>query len=170
MSVDDKAIVPVGEPDLPIAATSRKHNCSLVLNEAHLKALNHDFHIHVVPSVAFFVDIPESAQDSFYSGKSYVILKDKVTQPSSPLRHAAEQCRMLSSDFPDSHIVLLVSDGGPDHRLTYYSVQIALLCVFIQCNLDMLVAVHTCPYQSWQNIAERVMSTLNLGPQNVALC
>ena len=33
----------------------------------------------------------------------------------------------------------------------------------------MLIAVRTCPYQSWQNIAERIMSTLNLGLQNVAL-
>ena len=74
---------------------------------------------------------------------------------------------MLSSDFPNSSIVLLVSDGGPDHRLTYYSVQISLLCVFIERNL---IAIRTCPYQSWQNIAERVMSTLNLGLQNVALC
>ena len=39
----------------------------------------------------FFVDIPESAQDSFYSGKPYVTLKDKVIQSSSHLRHAAEQ-------------------------------------------------------------------------------
>ncbi len=54
--------------------------------------------------------------------------------------------------------------------ITDCSVQIALLCVFIQLDLDMLVAVRTCPYQSWQNIAERVMSTLNLGLQNVALC
>ena len=33
----------------------------------------------------------------------------------------------------------------------------------------MLGAVHNCPYRNW-NVAERVMSTLNLGLQNVALC
>lgn len=132
MSVDDKVIISVGEPDLPIAATNRRHNRSLVPSTASLEALDHDFHIHgIVPSVAFFVDIPESAQDSFYSEKPYVTLKDKVIQPSSPLRHAAEQCKVLSSDFPNSSVLLLVSDGGPDHRLTYYSVQISLLCVFI---------------------------------------
>lgn len=43
-----------------------------------------------------------SPQDNFYSGKPYVTLKDKVIQPSSPLRHAAEQCNVLSSDFPNS--------------------------------------------------------------------
>ena len=171
MSVDDKAIVPVGEPNLPIAASSRSHNRSLVLSSAQLKALDHDFHIHgIVPSVSFVVNIPESSQDSFYSGKPYVTLKDKVIQPSSALRHAAEQYKILSTDFPNSHVLLLVSDGGPDHRLTYSSVQVSLLSVFVHLNLDMLVAVRTCPYQSWNNIAERVMSTLNLGLQNVALC
>ena len=90
-------------------------------------------------------------------------------QPSSPLRHATEQCKILSTDFPNSSVVLLVSDGGPDHRLTYYSVQVSLLCIFLERNLDMLIAIHTCLYQSWQNIAERIMSTLNLGLQNVAL-
>ena len=33
----------------------------------------------------------------------------------------------------------------------------------------MLIAVRTCPYQSWQNVAERIMSMLNLALQNVAL-
>ena len=43
LSVDDKAIVPVGEPDCPIAASSRSHNRSLVLTNASIKALDHDF-------------------------------------------------------------------------------------------------------------------------------
>ena len=93
-----------------------------------------------------------------------------MLQPSSALRHAAEQSKILSSNFPDSPIVVFVSDGGPDHRLGFYSVKISLLCLFIELDLDMLIAVRTCPYQSWQNIAERIMSTLNLGLQNVALC
>ena len=36
-------------------------------------------------------------------------------------------------------------------------------------DLDMLICVRTCPYQSWTNVAERVMSTLNLALQNVSL-
>ena len=138
MSVDGKAIILVGEPSLPIAATSRRYNSSLVLGIAFF---DHDFHIHgIVPSVAFVVDIPETAQDN---GKPYVILKDKVLQLSSPLCHAMEQSKILSTDFPNSSVVWLVSDGGPDHRLTYYSVQISLLCVSLEHNLDMLIAVRT---------------------------
>ena len=33
----------------------------------------------------------------------------------------------------------------------------------------MFVAVRTCPYQSWSNLAERVMSTLNLSLQKISL-
>ena len=58
MPMDDKVIIPGGEPDLPIAATRRRHNRSLVPTTATLEAFDHDFHIHgFVPSVAFFVDI-----------------------------------------------------------------------------------------------------------------
>ena len=36
-------------------------------------------------------------------------------------------------------------------------------------DLDMLVVAWTCPYQSWQNIVECVMSTLILALMNVSL-
>ena len=65
--------------------------------------------------------------------------------------------------------MVVVSDGGPDHRVTFGSVKVANLCMFQVLDLDMLVCVRTCPYQSWQNIAERVMSTLNFVLQNVSL-
>ncbi len=66
-------------------------------------------------------------------------------------------------------ILVVVSDGGPDHRVTFGSVKVASLALFHSLNLDMLVCVRTCPYQSWQNVAERIMSTLNLALQNVSL-
>ena len=93
MSVDDEAIIPVGEPSLPIAATSRRHSSSLVLGTASLEALDHDFHWNCT-SVTFFVDIPETAQDCFYYGKPYAILKDKVLQSSSPLRHPMNNVKL----------------------------------------------------------------------------
>ena len=67
------------------------------------------------------------------------------------------------------HILVIVSDGGPDHRVTFGSVQVSSLTLFRALNLDMLICVRTCPYQSWTNIAERIMSTLNLALQNVSL-
>ena len=44
--------------------------------------------------------------------------------------------------------------------------QVASLSLFCSLDLDML---RTCPYQSWTNVAERIMSTLNLALQNVYL-
>ena len=152
ISADDKAIFPVGEPDLPVSTGVRGHSRSLMpTNNAYVKALDHDFHIHgIVPSVALFVSIPESANGSFYQGKAFVICRDKVTQPSSPQRHVAELSLIVTRNFSsdgvrsDKPILMPVTDGGPNHRLTYASVKVALLS-----------AVRTCPYQSWTNLAEK---------------
>ena len=66
-------------------------------------------------------------------------------------------------------VLVIVSDGGPDHRVTFGAVKVASLYLFQTLDLDMLNCVRTCPYQSWQNLAEYVMSTLNLALQNVSL-
>ena len=63
---------------------------------------------------------------------------------------------------------MIVSDGGHDHRVTF-AVQVSCLTLFCALDLDMLICVRTCPYQSWTNIAERIMSTLNLALENVSL-
>ena len=66
--------------------------------------------------------------------------------------------------------ILILINGGPDHRVTFSSFRLALITLFRALDLDMmLVSVRTCPYQSWTNMAERVLSTLNLALQNVAL-
>ena len=128
-----------------------------------------------MPSVAFFVDIPEHGSDSFFSGEAVVTNKDKVTQPSSAIRHSSELTSIIRTHFGNSHghaskpVLVVVSDGGPDHRVTFGSVKIADICLFRALDLDMLVHVRTCPYQSWQNLAERAMSTLNFALQHVAL-
>ena len=91
------------------------------------------------------------------------------------MRHAAELTNLVHTHFSDdSHssskpITVVVSDGGPEHRVTFGSVKASALTLFRALDLDMLVCVRTCPYQSWHNIAERIMSTLNLALQNVSL-
>ena len=97
-------------------------------------------------------------------------MKDKVTQQSSAMRHSVEIRNVLHMHGPfDKPILLMISDGGPDHRVTFGSVKMALISLFRALNLDMLIAIRTCPYQSWRNLAERVMSILNLALQNVSL-
>ena len=176
VSVDDKAIIPVGEPNCPVSTGVRGHNRSLMsLDSPHLLALDHDFHIQgIVPSVAFFIVTPETTTDSFFAGQAIVTNKEKVTQPSSALCHATELKDIIFTHYSDSGharkpIMVVVSDGGPDHRVTFGSVKVSNVCLFKTLDLYMLVHVRNCPYQSWQNIAERVMSTLNLALQNVSL-
>lgn len=65
--------------------------------------------------------------------------------------------------------LLLYTDGGPDHRLSYPSVKVALICLFLRLDIDFLIAARTAPGQSWANPVERIMSLLNLALQNVAL-
>ena len=174
--VDDKAVVPIGEPDKPISTGVHAHNKSLTLSGMQLGALDHDFHIFgIVPSVLFHVDVPGDYRDGFYTGTVHVTLKDKVLQASSPMRHTTENVSILrdiaSSDGVnlDNPVLFIYSDGGPDHRTNYHSVQTSLVTLFVALDLDLLVAARTAPCQSYQNPAERIMSTLNLGLQNVSL-
>ena len=175
-SLDDKAIVPVGEPGHPVSTGVRSHHGGLVSADKKIVALDHDFHVAgLVPSVCFSINIPESDHDSFYNGCVHVTLKDKVLQPSSPLRHASETIHIVRNNYSEDGvnmskpILCRYTDGGTDHRTTYRSVQICCLVEFVALDLDMLCCARTAPSQSYHNPAERVMSVLNLALQNVAL-
>ena len=139
VSVDDKAIIPIGDPGATVSTGVRGHHRSLVPSSSFLGALDHNFHVHgVVPSVSLIVSIPESSSDSFFTGQVYVGNKNKVTQPSSLLLHSTELSKILLHDScaensvaGDKSVILILSDGGRDHRLSYGSVQVALLALFI---------------------------------------
>lgn len=180
--LDDKAVVPIGEPGVPLSTGVRPHNRVIApIDGQGPVAADHDFHVSgLVPSVAFVVNIPQNCSDSFFQGRTFVTTKDKVFQPSSPLRHSTELTTVLSSldepgegtasdDLEQKSILLIFTDGGPDHRVTFETVKLSLLSLFMELDLDMLVALRTAPHNSWQNPAERVMSVLNLALQHVAL-
>ena len=61
---------------------------------------------------------------------------------------------------------MLFSDGGPDHQVTFHSVQMSLISIFKEKILDMLIATRTTTGHSWANPAECVISLLNLAYQN----
>ncbi|CAB4442447.1 unnamed protein product [Rhizophagus irregularis] len=168
---DDKHKVPIGEG---IASSSGIRNKpSLVSANMKLTAFDHNFtKFSLTPSVIFFCDIPTCISDSFYSRQVYVSYKNTVFQPSSALRHSTEFYKTILQQYDNGNIpeiFLLYTDGGPDHRNTFGSVQIALICLFLQGNFDFLASVRTAPYHSWMNPAERVMSILNLALQGVSL-
>ncbi|XP_033730726.1 uncharacterized protein LOC117320173 [Pecten maximus] len=175
--LDDKAVVPVGEPGVPISTGVRGHNKVMApATDVSLVAADHDFHIAgLVPSVTLVTDIPKNPNDSFFQGHVYVTTKDKVFEASSPFRHASEVTRILRDHHSDDQIDLatpilcIMTDGGPDHRVTYETVKTSLLEMFMQLDLDMLVAIRTAPNHSWTNPAERCMSILNLALQHTAL-
>ena len=177
ISVDDECIMPVGEPDGAVSTGVWGHNRSLVtIDGLQLQDLDHDFYVHgIVPSVAFFIDVPESNSGSFFREHAFITNKDIVTQPSHALRHAAKFTDLVRIHFSeDGHssvqpIAVVISNGGPDYRVTFGSVKIACITIFRALDLDMLVCVSSCRYQSWQNMAEHIMSTLNLALQNVSL-
>ena len=96
------------------------------------------------------------------------MFKEGALEPSSPLRHSAELANILIVTAPEKPILFVYSDGGPDHRVTYISVKLALIALFRKLNLDYLCAVRIAPYHSDSNPVERILSLLHLGLQAIA--
>ena len=130
---------------------------------------DHDFtRFSIIPSVCFLVDIPETIESSWYTGQVVVGLKESCFEPSSPVRHCTELHGILSSrNLHSKPILFIYSDGGPDHRLTYLSVQVALIALCLVLDLDFLCVARKAPFHSWRNPVERIMSLLNLGMQSI---
>jgi hypothetical protein len=135
LCLDDKHKVKVGEPGFPVAAAERGRR---VLTAAGSRFLvgDHDFtKISLVPSVVLDIPIPEDVSESWYSGQVHVGLKEATFEPSSPLRHVSELCPLVRAQAQSKPIMFLYTDGGPDHRLTYLSVQLCLVSLFLELNL-----------------------------------
>ena len=166
LCVDDKHKLKIGEPGFPVATVERGKPVLVSIGKV-FEVCDHDFtKFSMTPSVALHVEIPKYIEQTFYDGDVYVWLKESAFEASSPYRHAAEMNQILDIEKP---IVAIYSDGGPDHRLTYGSVQISLINIFLAGDLDMLLACRTPPCNSWKNPAERIMSILNIGFQSVGL-
>ena len=167
--VDDKSKVDFGEPGLAVQ-TGVRGKKSIVPVGLTLSALDHDVQSKgsITPSVCLSVKVPDDISGSFYNGQVTVSYKDSVFEGSNPFRHAVEMEHILRQNELKP-ILILYSDGGPDHRLTYHSVKLALIILFKRLGLDTLIAARTAPGHSWLNPAERIMSVLNIGLQNVAL-
>jgi hypothetical protein len=162
--------VKVGEPNVPVAAAERGKQVIVAMNET-LVVGYHDFtKFSFIPSLILIVDIPEYMEGgSWYTGEVFVGLKDAIHEPSSPIRHAKELNNILVKRMDGWHILFLYMDGGPDHRLIYVSVQFSFIALFLQLNLDFLIAARTAPSHSWANPVERIVAFINLGFQCVGI-
>ena len=164
--MDDKHTCKVGEPGYPVAAVDRGKKV-VVSTDSSFQVADHDFtKFSITPSVTLVIDIPDTIEGSFYRGQVHVGVKENSFEPSSALRH---MCELGTYEGNEKPITLLYTDGGSDHRLTFLSVQFALIAYFLKHNKDLLIAVRTPPYNSWKDPAERVMSILNLGLNAVGL-
>ena len=166
ISMDDKAKIQVGEPGLPMAAVARGKKVIVGMNQSFMVG-DHDFSkVSLLPSVTLIHEIPDSIDGSFYRGQPYCCLKFMPTSPSTPLRHMAELSKIHPENKP---VLLLFSDGGPDHNVSFVSVQISLIAYFRYGNLDQLIALRTAPGHSYRNPVERINAILNLALQAVGM-
>ena len=68
ISIDDKHRIKVGEPNNSVASAERGRRVP-VHSDEFFSVMDHDFtKFGLVPSVIFFVDIPEEITDSWYHG------------------------------------------------------------------------------------------------------
>ena len=88
--------------------------------------------------MVFHLSIPDTFEESWYTGKVLVRLKDAVFQASSPFQHAADLYSLLLTRMGSKSILCIYSDGRPDHRLTYVSVQLSLIALYLNLDLDFL--------------------------------
>ena len=94
----------------------------------------------------------------------YVGLKDSVFQGSDPIRHTIELIKVLRAEYNQLPPYLVIfSDGGSDHNITFLYVQCALLALFRILDLDILNVGRCAPNHGYINSAERCMSLLNIG-------
>lgn len=69
----------------------------------------------IIPSVCFAINIPNSIDSSWYTGRVFVGLKEAVFEPLSPSRHIAELYDIvLRKNLETKPIMLIYTDGGCD--------------------------------------------------------
>ncbi|CAC5423857.1 unnamed protein product [Mytilus coruscus] len=167
--VDDKCKIDFGEPGQYIQ-TGVPVKKAFIPADTTLAVLDRDQQSKgsLTSSVCLQVVSPTDINGSFYRGNVTVCYKDSVYEASPPFRHGIEVDKILRKS-EIKPVLIIYSCGGPDHRLTYHSVKLALIVLFKKLNLDTLIAVRTAPGHSWLNPAEIVMSIFNLAIQNCAL-
>ena len=164
--IDDKHRVKTGEPNYSVASAERGRQV-IVGTQSSFQAADHDFTtFSIIPSVVLINDIPEEISGSWYDGQVCILFKAGAFEHSSSTRHCTELGVLLQHKVISRPVLF---DGGPDHRLTYLSVKLSLIALFLKLDLDYLCAARTAPYHSYRNPVERIMSIVNLGLQAVAL-
>ena len=103
--------------------------------------------ITLTASVVLMNEIPGKVDDSWYQGKPYVFIKITATEPSSVMRNAAELKETFLKKYDKveliSPIIVLYTDGGPEHCTNILPVRIAIIVLYHSLNVDMDASGHT---------------------------
>ena len=83
--------------------------------------------------------------------------------------HCAQLIDMLHKKGLNPTMLVLQTDGGPDHSLERTLVQFALIYVFKELDFGHFFILRCAPNGSARNKVERLMSVLNLHLARVAL-
>ena len=165
---DDKSKIHVKEPNAPVSTGGRGRE-SITPKSVTFEALDHDMHrSSLTPNVALRCDIPASPDKFFVKGNVYYTASDSVFQSSSPFRHGRMLCKIVKELEHVPPTLMKYTNGGADRGDTLESVKVASICLLTKLDLDFMIAARCAPGHSYLNPAERIMSILNLGLQNVA--
>ena len=97
-------------------------------------------------------------------------LKEKTFNCNEPaFRHTVENAKARERFGPVTPIIVHVHDGASDYNMTLGGALLAHLAEYVLTGADMVLSMRFCPYQSYNDPAERVMSLLNMGLQALAL-
>ena len=90
LSTNNKNKIKVGELNCPIAAVTKERKV-LVTQEQVVQAADDDFSsITLTATVVLMNEITEKGGNSWYRGKTYLLIKITATEPSSAMRNATE--------------------------------------------------------------------------------
>ena len=85
--------------------------------------------------MTFACKIPESTDESFYSGQVFVTFKDLVFRPSTSFWSTLElyESIQLLPSLADAKPLFMATEGGPKHNVSHKSVKTPLILLF--CSL-----------------------------------
>ena len=174
---DDKAKIPCGD-EVPVSTGVRANNRGIVsIGGPGLGAMDHDFHCsNGIAAVTLRCNIPKDVSGSFFIGDEeggfgqiFVTLRDATFDPSNVFDHCAQLIDCIRKKGLNPTVLVLQTDGGPDHSLKRAATKLALIAVFKELDIDHLVVLRGAPNGSARNKVERSMSVLNLALAHTAI-
>ena len=171
ISLDDKCIVKMAPPGVPLALMSKTKPAWASI-DVEIKAEDHDTSIksNLVPSVIFDIEIQEEASlGKFYQGLMHVGLKENGLYKGSCTRHAVETSVTMLDKLSNKMTLVINTDGGGDRNHRFERVMVSYLYMGVKHNLEKVIAVKTAAGGSCWNIVERCMCVLNISLYTAAL-